>query len=117
MKHDPPLDPPLDTTAEPTAGIVFADLIARVHEGDETAARLLVEQYEPIIRREVRLSLIDPRLSRLFDSIDVSQSVFASFFFRHARGQLEVDCPEQLVALLLKMARNKLGWCRPPTSR
>lgn len=99
----------VESTTELTSATIFADLITRVREGDEAAAQLLVERYEPVIRREVRLALIDPRLSRLFDSIDVSQSVFASFFFRSSRGQFDVDCPEQLVALLLKMARNKLA--------
>ena len=33
------------------------------------------------------------RLRRLFDSMDISQSVFASFFIRAALGQYELDRP------------------------
>ena len=87
----------------------FATLIARVRQGDHDAAELLVRHYEPIIRREVRLSLVDPRLVRLFDSIDVSQSVFASFFSRSAHGRFDLNDADQLAALLLRMARNKLA--------
>src|SRR5262249_9290307 len=67
----------------------------------------LVRRYEPTIRRIVRLRLRDPRLTRRFDSVDVCQSVLASFFVRAALGQYELDQPEQLLKLLAVMARNK----------
>jgi DNA-directed RNA polymerase specialized sigma24 family protein len=56
----------------------------------------------------VRTRLSDPKLRRQFDSMDVSQSVLASFFLRAAAGQYELRDPAQLVALLTKMAQNKL---------
>jgi hypothetical protein len=89
----------------------FTDLIVRLRRGDAEAAATLVRQYEPQIRREVRtwLRLRQPRLSRLVDSLDISQSVLASFFVRTAAGQYDLDQPEQLVKLLGAMARNKLA--------
>ncbi len=60
--------------------------MSRVRAGDEQAATDLVRQYEPLVRREVRLHLEDRRLSRLFDSLDVCQEVMASFFVRAAAG-------------------------------
>jgi DNA-directed RNA polymerase specialized sigma24 family protein len=51
----------------------------------------------------------DPRLRRVFDSMDVCQSVLASFFARAAAGRYDLDRPEQLTALLIQMARHKLG--------
>jgi RNA polymerase sigma-70 factor (ECF subfamily) len=87
----------------------FSELIRRVRAGDERAAEELVHKYEPLIRREVRLRLSDHRLERVFDSMDVCQSVLASFFVRTAAGQYEMDRPEQLVRLLVRMARNKLA--------
>jgi RNA polymerase sigma-70 factor (ECF subfamily) len=39
--------------------------------------------------------------------MDVCQSVFHSFFVRVAAGQYDLKDPQQLVALLMKMARNK----------
>ena len=67
----------------------FRDLIRRVRAGDEDAAKEIVRIYEPAIRREARVRLVDPRLRRLFDSMDICQSVFASFFVRAAMGQYE----------------------------
>jgi RNA polymerase sigma-70 factor (ECF subfamily) len=88
--------------------VPFADLIHRVRQGDQAAASLLVKRYEPAIRRAVRFRLTDPRLRRTLDSMDVCQSVMASFFVRAASGQYDLDTPEQLLRLLTTMARNKL---------
>jgi RNA polymerase sigma-70 factor (ECF subfamily) len=89
----------------------FADLLRRVRAGDAQAAAELVQQYEPEIRLEVRawLRLRDPRLRRVLDSADVCQSVLASFFTRAAAGHFELERPEQLLHLLLGMARHKLA--------
>jgi RNA polymerase sigma factor (sigma-70 family) len=87
----------------------FRDLIRRVRAGDEAAAAELVQHYEPYIRRAVRVRLVDRRLKRLVDSVDVCQSVLASFFVRAALGQYELETPEQLLKLLVAMARNKLN--------
>jgi RNA polymerase sigma factor (sigma-70 family) len=86
----------------------FRDLIRQVRAGDAQAAAELVRQYEPAIRTVVRRRLHDPSLRRLLDSLDVCQSVLASFFVRAAAGQYELDTPEQLLKLLAAMARNKL---------
>jgi RNA polymerase sigma-70 factor (ECF subfamily) len=91
--------------------VVFADWLQRIRAGDGQAARELVARYEPVVRREVRARLRDPRLRRLFDSADFCQSVFASFFVRAAGGQYDLDHPGQLVNLLLSMARRKLAFC------
>jgi DNA-directed RNA polymerase specialized sigma24 family protein len=87
-----------------------SDLIRRVRAGDEPAATELVRLYEPTIRRRIRvwLRMQDPAMRRAFDSMDVCQSVLASFFARAASGQYELDSPGQVAALLLKMARHKL---------
>jgi len=64
--------------------------------------------YLPEIRRAVRVRLTDPRLRRVLDSADVCQSVFANFFLRVSLGEYDLDRPEDLAALLITMARNKL---------
>src|SRR5437588_8674896 len=87
---------------------LFDDLIRRVRAGDSQAAAELVRLYEPAIRREARVRLVDSRLRRLFDSMDIAQSVFASFFVRAALGQYEIEKPEQLLRLLTSMSRKKL---------
>jgi RNA polymerase sigma factor (sigma-70 family) len=87
----------------------FAGFIRRIRDGDEQAARELVERYEPVIRREVKMRLRDPRLYRRFDWTDICQSVMASFFLRAASGQYELDQPDQLMRLLVVMTRHKLS--------
>jgi RNA polymerase sigma factor (sigma-70 family) len=89
--------------------ISFKDFIRRVRAGDERAAMELVERYGPAIRRTVRVRLRDPRLQRLVEAVDICQSVFASFFFRTALGQYDIESPDQLLRLLSTIARNKLA--------
>jgi RNA polymerase sigma-70 factor (ECF subfamily) len=92
--------------SEPEA---FQALIGRVRAGDDEAAAELVRRYEPMVRRAARVRLADPRLGRVLDSMDICQSVMASFFVRAALGQYELNTPDQLLKLLATMARNKLA--------
>ena len=87
----------------------FRNLIGRVRAGDAAAAEELVRTYEPTIRLVVRRRLTSPGLRRLFDSMDICQSVLASFFVRAASGQYDPQSPEQLLKLLAVMTRNKLA--------
>lgn len=87
----------------------IADLIARIRAGDQQAAAELVQRYEPLIRRIVRVKLTDKNLQRSFESMDVCQSVLRSFFVRAAVGEYELSDASQLVNLLAAMARNKLA--------
>lgn len=87
----------------------FDEFVRRIRGGDEQAAAELVRQYEPLIRRAVRLRLDDERLRRVLDSTDVCQSVLASFFARTALGQYDLETPERLVSLLVVMTRNKVA--------
>src|SRR5947209_16158324 len=88
--------------------IPFTELIRRVRAGDEQASAELVRLYEPAIRVAVHVRLTDVRLRRLFDSVDICQSVLGIFFARATAGQFELERPEQLVRLLVTMARNRL---------
>jgi RNA polymerase sigma-70 factor (ECF subfamily) len=87
----------------------FAELVERIRNGDQQAAEELVRRYEPAIRRAVRFRLTDPRLGTAVDSMDICQSVLASFFVRAASGQYELNRPEDLHSLLMAMARKKLA--------
>ncbi len=80
-----------------------------IRDGDQDAARELVRRFEGVIRREARLRMEDHRLDRVFDSMDISQSVLTSFFARASTGHFDLDTPEQLVNLLMQMTRNKLA--------
>jgi RNA polymerase sigma-70 factor (ECF subfamily) len=87
----------------------FGELLLRVRRGDTAAAEVLVRRYESAIRVAVRTRLLDPGMRRHFDSLDICQSVLASFFLRAGTGQFDLEDPAQLVALLSKMAQNKLA--------
>jgi RNA polymerase sigma factor (sigma-70 family) len=86
----------------------FADFVRRIRAGDDQAAEELVNRFESLIRREVRLRISGSQVNRAFDSLDVTQSVLANFFARAATGQFELEHPDQLARLLVTMARNKL---------
>jgi RNA polymerase sigma-70 factor (ECF subfamily) len=90
-------------------GAAFADFILRIRAGDDQAARELVERYEPVIRREVRLRLRDLRLASRLEWNDICQSVMASFFVRAAAGQYDLGQPDHLMRLLVVMTRHKLS--------
>jgi RNA polymerase sigma factor (sigma-70 family) len=89
--------------------VAFDAFIGRIRAGDEQAATELVRIYEPLIRREVRLHIRDRRLNRLFESLDVCQSVLGSFFVRTALGEYDLETPTHLVKLLVSMTRNKVA--------
>jgi RNA polymerase sigma-70 factor (ECF subfamily) len=88
----------------------FSELMTRVRAGDQRAAEQLIRDCEADIRLEirVRLRIQDSRVRRLLDSMDIAQSVLASFFAGVAEDKLSPQSPRQLFALLLSMARNKL---------
>jgi RNA polymerase sigma-70 factor (ECF subfamily) len=88
---------------------LFTDLIARIRTGDHAAAEELVHKFEPVVRREIRLSMTDRRMARMFDSVDICQSIWSSFFVRVAAGQFDIDSPAKLTHLLMAMAKNKLA--------
>ncbi len=83
-------------------------MIERVRQGDNQAARELLRDYEPVLRRIVSMRLADGRLRRLIDADDICQSVFGSFFVRMALGQYDIGSQEDLLKLLATMVRNKV---------
>jgi DNA-directed RNA polymerase specialized sigma24 family protein len=86
----------------------FVDLVRLVRAGDEAASTELVRHYEPAIRITVHGRLTDRGLRRRLDSMDICQSVLGNFFVRASAGEFELDRPEQLMKLLITMARNRL---------
>ena len=100
---------PREGASQPPEAALFDNFIRRIRAGDERAAEELVRRFEPLIRRAVRVRIKSRHLNRVFDSMDVCQSVLASFFVRAASGAYDLEQPEQLVGLLVKMASNKLA--------
>lgn len=89
-------------------GASFQELVERIRAGDNDAAAELVRRYEPAVRRVARVRLGAVHLRHLLDSLDICQSVFASFFVRAALGNLELDSPEHVLKLLVSMSRRKV---------
>jgi RNA polymerase sigma factor (sigma-70 family) len=88
----------------------FRELLDRVRAGDRQAASELATRYEEQIRRRIRLYLGDgDRLRALVDSADIFQSVFSKFFAQLLKGNFDLREPGQLLALLGRMARNRVA--------
>ena len=84
----------------------FQTLMQQVQAGSPEAATELVEAFGPHLIRVVRRHL-DRKLRAKFDSVDFVQAVWGSFFANsHRLGTF--DQPEQLVAFLVTLARNKV---------
>jgi hypothetical protein len=90
----------------------FSELFERVRQGDSDAAYFIVRRYESAIRVAVRSRLLDPALKSQLNSMDVCQSVLISFFIRAAAGAFDLQEQRQLVALLMKMAHNRVPGSR-----
>jgi DNA-directed RNA polymerase specialized sigma24 family protein len=86
-------------------GPTFQELIQRVPRGDGGAAALLVRRYESAIRRAARFRLRDAGLRNVLESMDICQSVLASFL---RAGEYEITGPEEWLWLLVRMTRNKV---------
>jgi RNA polymerase sigma-70 factor (ECF subfamily) len=87
----------------------FATFLDRIRARDEQAAEELLRKYLPVLRREIRQRLHHSDLCRLLDSMDICQSVLASFLLRASAGQYDLPHPRALLRLLVRMARNKLA--------
>ena len=91
-------------------GETFAKFLRRIRAGDTEAVSEFIRKYEPEIRMEAKLRMRDPRLHRVIDSMDICQSVLASFFIKAASGGYDLETPERLLALLMTIARRKVAY-------
>jgi RNA polymerase sigma factor (sigma-70 family) len=84
----------------------FQALMQRVREGSDDACRELLARYGPHVVRAVRRYL-SQEMRPKFDSIDFTQSVWASFFAN--RGRIgDLGDPDALIGFLAAVARNKV---------
>ena len=86
----------------------FADLMGRLRAGDEDAAAQIFHRVAPQLIALAR-SRLSPRVRQKVDPEDVLQSVFRSFFTRHADGQLELEGWDSLWGLLTVITLRKCG--------
>ena len=86
----------------------FSMLVQNARAGESDAVAELIRLYEPEVRRFIRFRLASASLLRIFDSLDIWQSVMARFFVHLDGGELNLQEPVQLRKLLMTMARNKV---------
>jgi RNA polymerase sigma factor (sigma-70 family) len=83
------------------------ELVERLSHGDMSAAEALYAEIAPFLRLVVRRNL-PRRLRPKFDSVDVVQSVWASFIEGMQACRWQFASAAQVRAFLLKSARNRL---------
>jgi RNA polymerase sigma-70 factor (ECF subfamily) len=88
------------------------DLLSGLHARDPQAAAALFERY---VRRLMALAAehLDARVRGKVDPEDVVQSVFRTFFRRHAEGTFDIANEDALWALLAELTLRRCGrWNR-----
>jgi RNA polymerase sigma-70 factor (ECF subfamily) len=86
----------------------FQELLERLREGEEDAARQIFKQYAKRLIGLARVHL-DSSVRRKVDPEDVVQSVFKSFFVRMGNGQFDLDNRDSLWSLLVVITLRKCG--------
>jgi DNA-directed RNA polymerase specialized sigma24 family protein len=84
----------------------FLALMEKVRAGSEEAAAELFRRYHSHILQVVRRKMLR-KLRTKYESHDFTQAVWASFFIKRVREQT-FNHPNELLAFLAAMARNKL---------
>ncbi len=92
----------------PESTAQFAELLARVREGDAAATTQLVERYEARVRLTARV-LLGPALRPHLDSVDIAQSVHRTLLFGLKHDKFDLNSSDQLLALLLTVVRRKVA--------
>jgi RNA polymerase sigma-70 factor (ECF subfamily) len=87
----------------------FEDLLARVRQGDDEAARRVYAHFAGRLVALARTRL-EPRLQRKIDAEDVMLSVLKSFFRHHADAPFDLDGWDALWALLTRITLRKCGY-------
>jgi RNA polymerase sigma-70 factor (ECF subfamily) len=86
----------------------FAQMMARLRAGDPTAEAELFERFRQRLIGLARAKL-DARLRAKVDPEDVVQSVYHTFFRRHAEGRFELGGWQDLWSLLTVLTVRKCG--------
>jgi DNA-directed RNA polymerase specialized sigma24 family protein len=88
--------------------LTFHAMMQLVRQGHPEAVAELVKRFEPKIHQAIRRPLSYFSLGREFDPHDISQVVLAKFFLQNLASRCELNESEQLVRLLVRMAKNKI---------
>lgn len=86
----------------------FPLLLDRLRQGDEDAARELIDRYGDAVRREIRFWLRDSRLSRVVGESDLFQSAVSQFLWGLRLGKFDVGSPDEMLRLLRTIAQRRV---------
>jgi RNA polymerase sigma-70 factor (ECF subfamily) len=86
----------------------FLALMDRLQAGDQSAAQQIFDEFSCRLVALARKRLSAPILKKE-DPEDVLQSVFNSFFRRHAEGQFDLGCWQSLWQILVIITLRKCG--------
>ena len=86
----------------------FDEIVSRLREGDEDAAREVFNRYSGRLIGLAR-SRLNTKMQAKIDPEDVLQSVFRSFFVRQGKGQFDLDDWDSLWSLLVRITLRKCG--------
>jgi RNA polymerase sigma-70 factor (ECF subfamily) len=90
----------------------FADVMARLRSGDPDAVAQVLRRFTHRLIELARVNL-NMRLRQKVDPEDVLQSVYKSFFDRHAKGEMNFSSWDSLWAVLALITARKCGrWAR-----
>ena len=76
--------------------------------GDGQAIEALLREWDPFLRKAIRLRLLDGRLRRLLDTTDVFHSLLKDFLARKADGRSPVEPSAGLRAYLAAAVHRKI---------
>jgi RNA polymerase sigma factor (sigma-70 family) len=86
----------------------LSEFFAVLRSGDGAAVEQLLQQLDPILRRIIRLRLIDGRLRHLLDTMDILQSLLKNFLSRKETGPFSGEGSAELVAYLAAAVHHKI---------
>jgi RNA polymerase sigma factor (sigma-70 family) len=86
----------------------LSDFFSVLRDGDGQAVEELLRQLDPILRRLIRLRLIDGRLRHVLDTTDIFQSLLKDFLSQKEDGSSRTESSAGLYAYLAAAVRYKI---------
>jgi DNA-directed RNA polymerase specialized sigma24 family protein len=86
----------------------LSDFFSVLRSGDDQAVEQLLSQLDPILRRLIRLRLIDGRLRQVMDTTDIFQSLVKDFLSQKEAGPAPAGSSAGLCAYLAAAVRYKI---------
>lgn len=86
----------------------FRDFFEILRSGDPEAVNRLLSELDPVLRRAIRLRLLDRRVRRIADTADIFQSLLKDFLGREAADGAAAASTSKLQAYVATAAHHKI---------